>query len=375
MRSILAQGKPPYKGERNFVFPAGASVLRYPLRRGNQMSTEQELLQRAESGDVQAQTSLAIRLDQRGAHAEALEWLGRAANAGGGIAQHILGARLLVGRAAPFNPQEGARWVSAAAQQGVPEALALLSVLATLQGEWRAAREILNEAASRGHEPAREQLALLGDPKRFDVTAWSAPQSPRWQFEAPRVGVIEKLIPESLCQWIIGRARPRLQDARVKDPEGGGRRVGYRSNSGAGFSLIESDLLLQMVNARVAEVIGRPLAHQEPTNVLHYLPGEEYRPHFDFITPSAGNEAELRATGQRTMTVLIYLNDDYEGGETAFPELDWRFRGHTGDALVFGNLTPEGQPDPRTRHAGLAPTSGEKWLYSKWVRERPYPLI
>jgi hypothetical protein len=80
-------------------------------------------------------------------------------------------------------------------------------------------------------------------------------------------------------------------------------------------------------------------------------------------------------SGQRATTVLIYLNEGYEGGETEFPELDWRFKGKPGDALVFWNLTPAGEPDQRTQHAGLPPTSGEKWLYSKWVRERAFPVV
>lgn len=340
------------------------------------MSTDEELRRRAEAGDAQAQTSLAVRLDQRGEHEQALVWFERAARASHGVAQHILGARLLVGRAAPFNPQEGARWVSTAAQQGVPEALALMSVLATLSGEWQAARRFLQEAAGRGHGLAREQVGLLQDPQQFDPQAWAAPRSVDWKFDSPRIGVVERLVPDALCRWLVQRARPKLAEARVRNPaEGGGVRIGHRSNTGAGFSLIESDLILQMVNARVAEVAGEPLAHQEPTNVLHYSPGEEYRPHFDFITPSARHEAELRVSGQRRTTVLVYLNEDYDGGGTDFPELDWRFKGRTGDALVFVNLMPDGQPDRRTLHAGVATTRGEKWLYSKWIRERPYPLI
>jgi prolyl 4-hydroxylase len=337
---------------------------------------EERLQQQAKSGDVDAQMALAVMLDSRGMHEQALGALRAAAEAGHVPAQFLLGARLVVGRAAPFDPVEGAKWVNAAALQGMPEALSLMSVLATLSGQWEGAVNMLKDAASRGDQRAREQVMLLGDPVRFDARQWDAPHPTQWQFEAPRVGVIENFIPRSFCAWIIERARPKLQAVRVKDPvHGGGLQAEYRSNSGAGFSLIESDLVLQMVNARIADAIGVALANQEPSNVLHYKPGEEYRPHFDFITQSEKHALELQVAGQRTTTVLIYLNDDYEGGETEFPELDWRFKGKTGDALVFWNTTPEGLPDPQTQHAGLAPTRGEKWLFSKWVRARPYPLI
>jgi prolyl 4-hydroxylase len=332
--------------------------------------------QRADSGDAEAQMNLAVTLDNSGLHNQALDWLRKAADNGHAPAQHVLGARLLVGRAAPFEPDEGARWIRSAADRGLPEALALMGVLATLSGDWPAAVHHMKGAAARGHGPAAAQIELIGNPSKFDPRQWDAPIVPRWQSESPRVAVLESFIPRTFCEWIIRRARPKLQAARVKNPlQGGSQEVGYRSNSGAGFSLIESDLVLQMVNARVGAFIGVPLSHQEPTNVLHYKPGEEYRPHFDFITPSEKHAMELQVSGQRIITLLIYLNDNFEGGETSFPELDWRFKGRTGDALVFWNLTPEGKPDRRTLHAGLPPASGEKWLYSKWVRANPYPLI
>ena len=74
--------------------------------------------------------------------------------------------------------------------------------------------------------------------------------------------------------------------------------------------------------------------------------------------------------GQRIVTFLIYLNEGFVGGETDFPRLGLRHKGAKGDALYFGNLDPAGAPDPRTLHAGLPPTRGEKWLFSQWVRNR-----
>jgi hypothetical protein len=72
--------------------------------------------------------------------------------------------------------------------------------------------------------------------------------------------------------------------------------------------------------------------------------------------------------GQRALTVLIYLNDDYAGGDTAFPMLGRSFKGRKGDALIFWNLAQDGAPDGRTLHIGTAPTKGEKWLFSQWIR-------
>ena len=109
----------------------------------------------------------------------------------------------------------------------------------------------------------------------------------------------------------------------------------------------------------------------ELTKVLHYSVGERFDLHFDFIDPAVPDFAnELAARGQRLATFLVYLNDDYEGGETEFPLVALRHRGLVGSALYFANVDSSGEPDRLTIHAGLAPTSGEKWLLSQWIRSR-----
>jgi hypothetical protein len=154
------------------------------------------------------------------------------------------------------------------------------------------------------------------------------------------------------------------------------RRGERRTNTGTGFGPADADLVMQAIHARIAGAIDLPLEQQEATNVLHYEPGQEFLPHFDSLDPAVPHFAgDLAKNGQRLLTVLVYLNDDFDGGETAFPRLDWRFKGAKGDALVFWNVGPEGLPEPGALHAGLAPTRGEKWVLSKWVRDRPLPLI
>jgi len=70
------------------------------------------------------------------------------------------------------------------------------------------------------------------------------------------------------------------------------------------------------------------------------------------------------------VTFLIYLNEGFDGGETAFPSLGRRYKGRTGDALFFYNAMPDGTPDRLTLHAGTPTTRGEKYLFSQWIRFR-----
>lgn len=262
------------------------------------------------------------------------------------------------------------------AMQGNTDALQLAGVLAAAgiggAQNWDAAFEFVRRAAEKGDARAKGQLLLVGNELGDQLSI----PTPTQHFEAPRVLTFERFISPALCNWIIERARPSLHAARVNDAKAGVKRVhSVRTNTGMGFSLIDTDLIMQLTQARIAAAIGAPMAHQEPTNILHYEPGQEYRPHYDFVDPGVASfQQELMTVGQRTVTFLIYLNEDYEGGATTFPRLDWSFRGKTGDALAFWNLT-DGNPDARTLHAGTPPTGGIKWLFSKWVRDRPTRLL
>jgi prolyl 4-hydroxylase len=298
------------------------------------------------------------------------------AQAGDAHAQYELGARLLVGRDAPYAPRDALRLIESAVQQNEPRALQLSAVLTALgigrAQSWDAAFDLVRRAAERGDARARGQLAVAGE--RF--AGQLATPAPVQHFEAPRIMTLERFLSPEACAWIMERASPRLEDARVKDAERGGvSSDAMRTNTGMGFSVLDTDLVIQLAHARIAAVVGAPVMHQEPTNILHYAPGQEYKPHFDFIDPGVAHFArELQQLGQRLVTFLIYLNDDYEGGATAFPRLDWSFKGKAGDALVFWNIT-DGRPDPRTLHAGTPTSNGVKWLFSKWVRDRPLPLV
>lgn len=298
------------------------------------------------------------------------------ARAGEAAAQYELGARLLVGRDAPYAPADAAQTIDQAAAQNEPRALQLAAVLAALgvgrAADWTAAFDLVRRAAEQGDARARGQLDVIG--ARFADQLALPPA--REVFAAPRVLIFERFLTPAACAWIVAQARPSLEAARIKNAHRGGAGVdAIRTNTGMGFSVLDTDLVLQLAHARIAAAIGVPVLHQEPTNILHYEPGQEYRPHFDFIDPGVAHFAsELQRLGQRTVTFLIYLNDDYDGGATVFPRLDWSFKGKAGDALVFWNVT-DGRPDPRTLHAGTPTTGGVKWLFSKWVRDRPLPLI
>jgi prolyl 4-hydroxylase len=209
--------------------------------------------------------------------------------------------------------------------------------------------------------------------QKIDVRGWTAPPPARLVFESPRVQCIDGFVPATICDWLIASGEPRLRKAKVHDPRTGQHteNASVRNNSVVSYNLTQYDMIMVMLRARVAALAGVTTDDLEPPMLLQYEPGQQFAAHYDYLDPSIPALArDVAENGQRVGTFLLYLNDDYSGGETDFPELDWRFKGRKGDALLFWSAGPDGALDRRTRHAGLAPVSGQKWLLSQWIRRR-----
>jgi prolyl 4-hydroxylase len=168
------------------------------------------------------------------------------------------------------------------------------------------------------------------------------------------------------CAWLAAAAAPLLEPAVVVDPASGGQRPDpVRVCDSAGFTWPLENPAVHALNRRLAAASGTTPEQGEPLQVLRYRPGGEYRPHFDAI-PGFAN--------QRAMTMLVWLNEDYGGGETFFPTPGLKLKGRAGDAILFRNTGADGRRDPAAGHAGLPVTAGEKLIASRWIRESAFEL-
>ena len=227
----------------------------------------------------------------------------------------------------------------------------------------------LRQAADLGHGPASDSLALL-ESQPGGLEAWLAPPPPRVVSQAPHVLVCDGFVSPAVCDWLIACARPHLVPARVYDLDTGeGRIEDIRSNTAHAFDLAGTDMVLVLLRERIARLAGLPVAGFEASQVLRYTPGQQFDWHVDFLDPATpGHRDDLARRGQRIATCLVWLDDDHDGGETAFSAPDLKLRGRKGDAILWANVTPDGRADPLSRHAGLPPTRGEKWVLSQWMR-------
>jgi prolyl 4-hydroxylase len=268
-----------------------------------------------------------------------------------------------------FDPQT----LTAAVATGDGAAMHRLAVLSAMglgvRQDWRGALDLLARSAATGVAPAQEEMRLLGP---VDLARWLTPPPPQTLSAGPAILTVPNFLPAEVCDWLRARAEALTEPALVYDPATGeGRRESVRTNAAAVFELQRMSVTLALVRERIARLAGLPVPGLEWTQVLHYSVGQTFDWHVDWLDPTLpGYAADLAARGQRIATCLIYLNDDFEGGETAFEAGGLRHRGRKGDALLWANTLPDGAIDRRTRHAGLPPTSGEKWVLSQWLRGR-----
>jgi prolyl 4-hydroxylase len=369
--------------------PESESERRYhaALQRGDVEGAGVALERGAVAGDVFCRAQLGVwlllghgmaRNDAAGAH-----WVELAAQAGNSDARRLLATLYAKGRGVDAHWPSAIDWLLRGAQQGDRDALRQLAFLLP-SAETLQRSALLALAADRGDDVARRVLRReVGARPALAVPDWERirrlacrPELPageaRAVHEGPQVFLRPEVLSPALCDYLMGVASPFLARASVNDPNAGGLRIDEsRTNRFANFWLLEGDVVTDAIDRLLAELVGASVDHGEPLSVLHYRPGEEFAPHFDFFDPfSAVHAGEIARNGQRVITCLVYLNSGYAGGETAFVDAGFTIRGRTGTAVYWRNADEGGRPDRTTRHAGLSPTSGEKWLASKWFRDR-----
>jgi hypothetical protein len=306
---------------------------------------------------------------------------------------------LIGGEGRQADPVKAIGMLQTAVQQGSGHAAERLAVIAAIgvarPSNWIDALNWLVKAAELGHAPAQGQLAVLAGEetprhrasgpqawralaRRIDIKGMlKAPPLNRVK-DTPSIALIEGMATPAMCRWLIARGAAKVERAKIGDYKTGEWvHDPHRTGAAAGYGLADTDLVFALTQKRLELASGLLVHQQEAPHVLSYEPGQEYKAHYDFLLPEETAFAHiLAAMGQRVATCLTWLNDAYEGGETAFLKIDWKHKGKPGDAMLFLNVrTGDKRPDPLSLHAGLPVTGGRKWLLSQWVRDRVQPIV
>lgn len=137
--------------------------------------------------------------------------------------------------------------------------------------------------------------------------------------------------------------------------------------------LDSADPVVRAIDDKITAFTRLDPAYGEPMQGQHYSVGQEFKAHTDYFdAQSADYEQYTRVSGQRTWTVMVYLNAPEAGGATRFKAIDKLVQPESGKLLAWNNRRPDGSPNPSTLHHAMKVRAGEKYVITKWFRERPW---
>ncbi|MCW5580537.1 MAG: 2OG-Fe(II) oxygenase [Luteimonas sp.] len=308
----------------------------------------QRLLAAVDAGNPMALRAAAIHFGRKpdpGDQALCIRMLDAAAKAGDAVSAALLAERLAHGEGVDADPDAAADMLRQLDAQGIGALPACSAPMPVTPPS-----------------PPR-QLAIEDAMQPAPATALSS---------RPGVAKIDGLLSRDECRLLMLSAQPFLRPSRAVDPDSGAAQImPLRTSNDASFDPVLEDFALRCVQLRMARAAGMELVNAEQLIVLRYEPGQEYRPHRDYL-PSSAIERDRPQAGNRARTICVYLNDVDAGGETAFPAAGVEVAPKAGSAVVFDNLRGDGSPDPDSLHAGQPVLRGVKWLATLWLRQGRY---
>jgi prolyl 4-hydroxylase len=237
------------------------------------------------------------------------------------------------------------------------------------------------ESTLRGH--LEQQAVQQGLPPGVPVPEPKMDESPLYidagdrrvhvlhSMYSPRVVVFGSVLSDEECDALIAAAKPRLARSLTVATKTGGEEVNAdRTSNGMFFQRGETELVSR-IEARLARLVNWPMENGEGLQILQYGPGAEYKPHYDYFDPAEpGTPTILKRGGQRVGTIVMYLGEPDKGGGTVFPDVHMEVAPKKGNAVFFSYERPH--PSTKTLHGGAPVLSGEKWIATKWLRERRF---
>ncbi|WP_420145658.1 prolyl hydroxylase family protein [Sphingobium sp.] len=170
------------------------------------------------------------------------------------------------------------------------------------------------------------------------------------------------------CAALIERIDANRRPSTIADPNGDGY---FRTSETC--DLDHADPLVAQIDARLDDFVGIASAHGEPIQGQRYDVGQEFKAHTDYFDPKGADYARFcSVAGNRTWTLMIYLDEPAAGGATRFTKIGKTVQPETGKLLAWNNRLPSADPNPASIHHGMKVRSGVKHVITKWYRERPW---
>ena len=182
-----------------------------------------------------------------------------------------------------------------------------------------------------------------------------------------KVYIVENFLSSEECDMLVKSAQGKMSPSPLTSPVDDET---YRDSETCYFTDIP---LHKEIDNKICNFLGLGYDFSEPSQIQHYNTGNQFKPHHDFFHDEdfegyAGNSADF--IGQRTWTFAVYLNDVEQGGKTEFVKLGFGVHAKKGRAVIWNNLNKDGTENFQTLHCGKPVEKGEKYIVTKWFRDR-----
>ncbi|MEH6990799.1 2OG-Fe(II) oxygenase [Cytobacillus firmus] len=181
------------------------------------------------------------------------------------------------------------------------------------------------------------------------------------KFAEPLIVVLGNVLSDEECDQLIQQSKDRMQRSKVANSLEVDE---LRTSSSTFFEEGENELVAR-IEKRVSQIMNIPVEHGEGLQILNYKIGQEYKAHFDFFS-----SASKAASNPRISTLVMYLNDVEQGGETYFPKLNLSVSPQKGMAVYFEYFYNDQNLNDLTLHGGAPVVIGDKWAATQWMRRK-----
>ncbi|MBX9976293.1 2OG-Fe(II) oxygenase [Cytobacillus firmus] len=181
------------------------------------------------------------------------------------------------------------------------------------------------------------------------------------RFAEPLIVILGNVLSHEECDQLIQQSKDRMQRSKVANSLEVDE---LRTSSSTFFHEGENEIVAR-IEKRVSQIMNIPVEHGEGLQILNYKIGQEYKAHFDFFSSTS-----RAASNPRISTLVMYLNDVEQGGETYFPKLNISVSPQKGMAVYFEYFYNDQNLNDLTLHGGAPVVIGDKWAATQWMRRK-----
>jgi prolyl 4-hydroxylase len=178
------------------------------------------------------------------------------------------------------------------------------------------------------------------------------------RMEEPLIVILGNVLSDEECDELMKLSQDKLQRSKI----GNTREVDQLRTSSSTFIEDAENETVARVEKRISQIMNIPVEHGEGLQILNYKIGQEYKAHFDFFSSNVSNP--------RISTLVMYLNDVEQGGETYFPKLNFSVSPQKGMAVYFEYFYENQDLNDLTLHGGAPVVNGDKWAATQWMRRK-----